>query len=83
MRQIALQDAKAKFGKLVESTRNEPLVITRHGVDEAVLVPIEDVAGAKLVQGKLGATELLQALRAAPSAFCLKPLRGRFRPAKL
>jgi prevent-host-death family protein len=38
-----LQDAKAKFSRLVDETlRRGPQVVTRRGVETAVLVPIEE-----------------------------------------
>jgi antitoxin Phd len=37
-----LQDAKARFSEFLEQTlKNGPQIVTRRGVEEAVLVPIE------------------------------------------
>lgn len=83
MRHIALQDAKAKFGKVVTESRDAPIVITLNGKEAAVLLPAQMSRGAKVVQGRRGATRLYEALRAAPGELKLKPLRGRFRPAAL
>ncbi|HWA91654.1 MAG TPA: type II toxin-antitoxin system Phd/YefM family antitoxin [Rhizomicrobium sp.] len=83
MKQIALQDAKARFGNLVDEAASSPAVITRNGVYEAVLIPIAPENAVKTVQGKHGAVNLLEALRSAPSAVPYKRVRGRFRPVKL
>jgi len=83
MKRIAVQDAKASFGKLVDATADAPAVITRNGVHEAVLIPIRPGKGVKIVQGKRGAMNLFEALRAAPYAVPFKRLGGRFRPVKL
>lgn len=38
-----VQDAKARFSELLEKTmRNGPQIVTRRGVEMAVLVPIEE-----------------------------------------
>jgi antitoxin Phd len=38
-----LQDAKARFSELIEATlRDGPQVVTRRGVETAVVVPIEE-----------------------------------------
>lgn len=38
-----LQDAKARFSEFLEQTlRNGPQIVTRRGVEEAILVPIEE-----------------------------------------
>lgn len=38
-----LQDAKARFSEFLDTTlRKGPQVVTRRGVEEAVLVPIEE-----------------------------------------
>ena len=38
-----LQDAKARFSEFLEQTlKNGPQIVTRRGVEEAVLVPIEE-----------------------------------------
>jgi prevent-host-death family protein len=39
----AVQDAKAKFGELLDAClRDGPQMVTRRGVEAAVLVPIEE-----------------------------------------
>jgi prevent-host-death family protein len=38
-----VQDAKARFGELLEASLNEgPQIVTRRGVEAAVLVPFEE-----------------------------------------
>lgn len=38
-----VQDAKARFGELLEASLNEgPQIVTRQGVETAVLVPFEE-----------------------------------------
>ena len=38
-----VQDAKARFSKLLETTlKKGPQIVTRRGIEAAVLVPIED-----------------------------------------
>ena len=42
MSQWAVQDAKAKFSELLETTISEgPQIVTKRGVETAVLVPID------------------------------------------
>jgi prevent-host-death family protein len=81
MKHVALQDAKARIGQMVEAL-DGPVVITRNGRSEAVLLPAKPKSGT-VVQGKRGATGLYDVLRAAPFPLELKPLRGKFRPAGL
>jgi prevent-host-death family protein len=83
MKRIALQDAKARFGELVELSREQPVLITRNGQEAAVLVPAASRGRVKLVQGRRGATDLLAALRACPGELKIERLRGKFRSAKL
>jgi antitoxin Phd len=43
MRTWQVQDAKARFSELLDATLNEgPQMVTRRGVEAAVLVPIEE-----------------------------------------
>ncbi|MBV9989904.1 MAG: type II toxin-antitoxin system Phd/YefM family antitoxin [Alphaproteobacteria bacterium] len=83
MKRVAVQDAKASFGKLVDEAAETSTVITRNGMREAVLIPIKPEKGAKIVQGKRGAMNLLEALRSAPYPVPFKRIQGRFRPVKL
>ncbi len=80
MRQIALQDAKANLGDIVDEALQSPVIITRNGKIEAVLRPARPQTSGKVIQGKRGVTGLYDALRAAPYELKLKPLRGKFRP---
>lgn len=82
MKRIALQDAKARFGELVDQVREEPFLITRNGKETAVLLPALSREHVKLVQGRRGATGLHAALRACPDELKLERLRGKFRLAK-
>jgi len=82
MRHIALQDAKAQFGHVVEEALESPLVITRNGRVEAVLLSARSHSAEKVVQGKRGATGLYGVLREAPGPLKLGRLRGKFRPVK-
>lgn len=79
MKHVALQDAKARFGQVVEESLEAPVAITRNGKLEAVLLPAKSGKTEKVVQGKRGATGLLEALRAAPHALKIKRIRGKFR----
>jgi len=83
MRHFALQDAKAQFGKIVEQAREAPLVITRNGKIEAVLLSARPRGAGKVVQGKRGATGLYEVLREAPGPLNLPRRRGTFRAVKL
>ena len=43
MRTWPVQDAKARFSEFLEASRKEgPQIVTRRGVEAAVLVPIEE-----------------------------------------
>lgn len=43
MKHVQMREAKAKLSKLVADVeKGEPVTITRHGVDVAVLVPVAD-----------------------------------------
>lgn len=83
MKHVALQDAKARFGRLVAEAGEMPVIITRNGKDEAVLLAARPQTQGRVIQGKRGATGLYEALRAAPFELKLRRLRGRFRPVKL
>ena len=83
MKHVALQDAKARFGRLVAEAGEAPVIITRNGRDEAVLLAARPQTQGRVIQGKRGATGLYEALRAAPFELKLQRLRGRFRPVKL
>ena len=83
MKHIALQDAKAQFGHLVEEALNSPLIITRNGKIEAVLLSARPHGAGKVVQGKRGATGLYEVLREAPGPLNLLRRRGTFRAVKL
>jgi prevent-host-death family protein len=82
MKRVALQDAKARFGDLVEESQQEPVLITRNGTEAAVLVPAKSRERVQSVQGRRGATGLHAALRACPGELKLERLRGKFRPVK-
>jgi prevent-host-death family protein len=82
MKRIALQDAKARFGALVQETAEMPLVITSNGKEAAVLLPAQSSERMKLVQGRRGVTGLHAALRACPGELKVERLRGKFRPVK-
>jgi prevent-host-death family protein len=83
MKEIALQDAKARLADVVAQSLDAPVLITRNGKREAVIMPARLPLSGKVVQGKRGATGLYAALRAAPGELKLKRLRGKFRPADL
>jgi prevent-host-death family protein len=47
MKHVQLRDAKAHLSELVDAaSKGEPVVITRHGTDVAMVVPVD--AGRKL-----------------------------------
>jgi prevent-host-death family protein len=83
MKQIALQDAKARFGKVVDESLDQPIVITLNGKKAAILLPAKAGKGAKMVQGRRGVTKFYEVLRAAPGELKPMRLRGKFRPADL
>jgi len=70
-----VQDAKARFSELLDETvKNGPQVVTRRGVDAAVLVPIEQWRRMEK-ESRLGLKELL--LGDGPRFENLIPPRGR------
>jgi antitoxin Phd len=72
-----LQDAKARFSELLDTVLREgPQVVTRRGVEAAVLVPVEEW---RRLQGfsRPGLKELL--LSDGPRFEDLTPKRGRLR----
>ncbi len=71
-----LQDAKARLSEVVnKAKRDGPQIITRHGVEEVAVVPIEQW---KLMNRPAGMT-LLEALQAGPQFELDIPPRGRLR----
>ena len=76
-RKWPVQDAKSRFSELLDTTLAEgPQIVTKRGVETAVLVPIEQ--WRKLEQmTKLDLKELLLAPEARTEA--LVPPRGRHR----
>ncbi|HMA73093.1 MAG TPA: type II toxin-antitoxin system Phd/YefM family antitoxin [Xanthobacteraceae bacterium] len=77
MKSWAVQDAKARFSELLETCLKEgPQVVTKRGVDAAVLVPVGD--WRRLQQSaRPTLKELL--LAAAPRGELPLPKRGRLR----
>lgn len=72
-----VQDAKARFSELLEETlKKGPQVVTRRGVEAAVLVPIEEWRRMQQTS-RPGLKELL--LGDGPRFDNLVPLRGRLR----
>ena len=72
-----VQDAKARFSELLDETlKNGPQVVTRRGVEAAVLVPIEEWRRIESVS-RPGLKELL--LGEGPRFESLPPGRGRMR----
>ena len=72
-----VQDAKARFSEFLKASLKEgPQVVTRRGVEAAVLVPVEE--WRRLNQSaRPSLKELL--LAAAPRAEILVPPRGKYR----
>jgi prevent-host-death family protein len=72
-----VQDAKARFSELLDaSLRDGPQVVTRRGVEAAVLVPIEE--WRRLTQA--ARPTLKELLLSAESRFAITvPQRGRLR----
>jgi antitoxin Phd len=72
----ALQDAKAKLSELVDTAKRDgPQIITRRGVDEVAVVPIEQWK-------RLASTAkptLLEVLQSGPQFDLNLPVRGRMR----
>ena len=76
-RKWPVQDAKAKFSELLETTLAEgPQIVTKRGVETAVLVPIELWRKLEHLAGP-GLKELLLSPEARIDD--LVPLRGRHR----
>ena len=73
----AVQDAKARFSELLDaSLRDGPQVVTRRGVEAAVLVPIEEWRRLK----QAARPTLKELLLSPDSRFSLAlPERGRLR----
>ena len=74
-RKWPVQDAKAKFSELLDATLSEgPQIVTKRGVDTAVLLPIEQWRKLERMT-KPNLKELLLAPEARTED--LTPLRGR------
>ena len=70
----ALQDAKAKLSELVDTAkRNGPQIITRRGVEEVAVVPIEQWKR----MGGMAKPSLLEVLQSGPQFDLNIPARGR------
>ena len=76
VRRWPVQDAKARFSELLEASLNEgPQIVTRRGVEAAVLVPIEE--WRRLQSARPTLKELL--LAETPRAEIPVPPRRRWR----
>ncbi len=76
MRSWPVQDAKARFSEFLEASRKDgPQVVTKRGVEVAVLVPVE--AWRRLDAARPTLKALL--LAEAPSAELPLPTRGKLR----
>lgn len=76
-RRWPVQDAKARFSELLEASLNEgPQIVTRRGVEAAVLVPFEEWRRLQSV-ARPTLKELL--LAEAPKAEIPVPSRDRWR----
>jgi antitoxin Phd len=77
LRRWQLQDAKARFSEFLDASLKEgPQVVTKRGIDAAVLVPMDD--WRRLAQAaRPSLKELL--LAAEPRADLIAPPRGRRR----
>jgi antitoxin Phd len=76
VRRWPVQDAKARFSELLEASLNEgPQIVTRRGVEAAVLVPIEE--WRRLQSARPTLKELL--LAETPRADIPVPPRRRWR----
>jgi prevent-host-death family protein len=87
MKTWQLQDAKARFSELVESAvKDGPQLITRRGVDTAVLVRLEDwnrLHAKDRTKALTNEERLERGLKYLQSAPDLQfPQRGRMRPRK-
>jgi prevent-host-death family protein len=79
MKTWQLQDAKARFSEVVESAIQEgPQLITRRGVEAAVVVPIEQW---RRMQKKRKRT-LLEVLQSGPQFDLQIPPRGQWKMRK-
>jgi len=77
MKSWSVQDAKARFSELLETCLHEgPQVVSKRGVDAAVLVPLQDWQRLQR-SARPTLKELL--LSAAPRADLAIPRRGRLR----
>jgi prevent-host-death family protein len=75
----ALQDAKAKLSEVVNTAKREgPQIITRRGVEEVAVVPIEEWRK----MNRKGKWALLEALQSGPQYDLNIPPRGRLRMRK-
>ncbi len=75
-----VQDAKARFSELLETTlKKGPQIVTRRGVEAAVLVPIEEWHRLQR-SARPGLKELL--LADAPRFEDIVPARGNLRRRK-
>ena len=73
-----LQDAKARFSEFLDATlKNGPQVVTRRGVETAVLVPIAE--WRRLQQAARPGLKALLLESAAPRFEDMVPERGRLR----
>lgn len=73
-----LQEAKARFSEFLDATlKNGPQVVTRRGVEAAVLVPIAE--WRRLQQAARPGLKTLLLEPAAPQFEDLVPQRGRLR----
>jgi antitoxin Phd len=72
----ALQDAKAKFSEVVDTAKRDgPQIITRRGVEEVAVVPIEQWRQMNRTTGRT----LLEVLQSGPQFDLSLPPRGRIR----
>ena len=70
----ALQDAKAKLRELVDAVKRDgPQIITRRGVDEVVVVPIEQWKR----MGAMAKPTLLEVLQSGAQFDLNIPVRGQ------
>jgi prevent-host-death family protein len=75
----ALQDAKAKLGEVLDTAKREgPQIITRRGVEEVAVVPIEQ---RNHMNAKAKPT-FLEILQSGPQFDLNIPPRERMRPRK-
>jgi len=76
-----VQDAKARFSELLEASLKEgPQVVTRRGIEAAILVPIEEWHRLKYA-ARPTLKQLL--LTPAPRFESLIPKRGKLRSRKI